>query len=195
MTLLLSLSAILLSLSILVLRRRGRGRWLAWLAPACIFLFTLMSGLHLGLAAITGEGLNDAVFYHLATGLEGGDVSQYLPHILAALLAVVVVAAGLWRLRPFLRGTATQGHRAWDLATAGLALAALSVHPVAVASAAHALRFAVTPQLAQGFAEPAADLLPPENPRNLVIIYLESFERTYMDPGRFPGLYPKAWRA
>lgn len=185
------LSASLLVLSILTLRFRGSGRWLAWLLPIGIFSFTLLSGAHLGLSVITGEGLNNAVFYHMATGLDGADVSQYFAHIGAALLAIAGVGLVLWRLRHFLHGNARNRSSVWDLAAAVLVLASLCVHPVVTASLAHVLRFSVVPQQPDGFVDPASDVPLPENPRNLVIIYLESVERTYMDPVRFPNLTPR----
>lgn len=185
------LSALLLFLSVLILRLRGHRPWLHWFVPANIFVFTLLSGLHLGLSVITGDGLNNAVFYHLATGLEGADISQYVPHILGAVLAIVAVGVLVWRLRRFLRGGNERRHWGWDLSVAALALGAISLHPLVTAAAAHALRFSVVPQLAEGFVDPSMDLSQPEKPRNLVIIYLESLERTYMDPARFPGLTPR----
>jgi phosphoglycerol transferase len=184
-------SSALLALSILVLRLRGNGWWLAWLAPATIFTFTLLSGLHLGLSVITGEGLNNAVFYHIAAGLEGADISQYAFHIAAAGGAIVAVGVLLWRLRRFLRGNAKEQRWFWDLAVVVLALGALATHPVVTASAAHFLRFSVVAQQTEGFNDPATELALPEKPRNLVIIYLESLERTYMDSGRFPDLTPR----
>lgn len=186
-----ALSTVLLALAILVLRFRGNGPWLAWLAPASIFTFTLLTGLHLGLSVITGEGLNNAVFYHMATGLEGGDVSQYTVYILGAFLAVAAVGLLLWRFRRFLRGNAQQRRVIWDITVAVLAFGALSIHPVVTASAANYLRFSVVQQGTGRFEDPATDLALPENPRNLVIIYLESLERTYMDPVRFPDLTPR----
>lgn len=185
------LSGTLLFISILVARQRGSRRWLTWVVPASIFAFTLLSGLHLGLSAITGEGLNNAVFYHMSTGLEGADVSQYVPHILGAVLAIGAVGYLLWRFGRFLRGNGEHRHWAWDFSIAGLAIGALAAHPVVGAVSAHVLRFTVVPQLTEGFVTPSTDIAPPEKPRNLVIIYLESLERTYMDPARFPDLTPR----
>lgn len=186
-----SLSGAFLFLSILVLQRRGNRPWLTWIVPVSIFAFTLLSGLHLGLSVITGEGLNNAVFYHMSAGLEGADVSQYAPHILGVVLAIIAVGLLLWRLRRFLRGNGERRHWVWDVSVAILALGALAVHPVVGAVASHVLRFSVVPQLTEAFVDPSRDLSGPEKPRNLVIIYLESLERTYMDPARFPDLTPR----
>lgn len=185
------LSGALLVLFILALRWRGHGRWLAWLALTSIFTFTLLSGLHLGLSVITGEGVNNAVFYHMATGLEGGDVSQYLPVLMVVCLSIGAVAAILWRFRRVLRGNAREGRWTWDLAIGALAIVSLTVHPVVTASASHFVRLPAAPHHAEGFAYPPPELVAPDKPRNLVIIYLESFERTYVDPARFPGLTPR----
>ena len=85
-------SVLLILLAVALLRRRGHGRWLAWVLPAAILMLTVLSGLQIGLGQITGEGVNGAVFYHLRTGLEGGDVSQYGWVIAAGLLALAAVA-------------------------------------------------------------------------------------------------------
>lgn len=119
------LSAVLLSLSVGLQRLRGNRPWLAWLVPASIFAFTLLSGLHLMLSVITGDGLNNAVFYHMSTGLEGADISQYVPHILGSVLAVVAVGVLVLRLRRFLGGSNERRHWVWDLSVATLALGAL----------------------------------------------------------------------
>jgi len=185
------LSASLLALSVVILRLRGNGRWLAWLVPVSIFTFTLLTGLHLGLSAITGEGLNNAVFYHAATGLDGADVSQYIPHILAVVIAIAVVGLVLWRLRSMLSGNSKQRRWEWDLAVAALAVGAISAHPVTTASVTYFLRFSLAQQHVDGFTEMSKDIARPQEPRNLVIIYLESLERTYMDPVRFPNLTPR----
>lgn len=191
MTQMLPLSTGLLALAVLLLRLRGHGRWSGWLVLATLLTFTLLSGLHLGLGLITGEGLNNVVFYHMTTGLEGADVSQYVPHILGVLGAIAALGFGLWRLRRFLLVPDRSGRWTWNLAIGGLSLAALSVHPVITASAAQFLRFPASSQMAEGFVDPQPMIAAPDKPRNLVIIYLESLERTYMDPTRFPDLTPR----
>ena len=183
-------SVLLILLAVALLRRRGHGRWLAWVLPAAILMLTVLSGLQIGLGQITGEGVNGAVFYHLRTGLEGGDVSQYGWVIAAGLLALAAVAGSLWRARRWIRPGSDTPARRWDTAIALLVLAALAVHPVPMASAAYALRFSLVAQQVEGFHDPVRDPAGPESPRNLVIVYLESLERTYMDETRFPGLTP-----
>lgn len=183
-------SALLILVAVALLRRLGHSRWLAWFLLAAILMLTVLSGLQIGLGQITGEGVNGAVFYHLRTGLEGGDVSQYGWGIAAGLVALAVVAGGLWRARRWIRpGSATPARR-WDTGIALLVFAALAIHPVLIASAAYALRFSLVAQQVEGFHDPMRDPAGPENPRNLVILYLESLERTYMDEQRFPGLTP-----
>jgi hypothetical protein len=107
-------SALLILVAVALLRRLGHSRWLAWFLLAAILMLTVLSGLQIGLGQITGEGVNGAVFYHLRAGLEGGDVSQYGWGIAAGLVALAVVAGGLWRARRWIRpGSATPARR-WD---------------------------------------------------------------------------------
>lgn len=184
------ISLFLIVVALVLLRIRGHSRWLVWVLLAAILILTVLSGLQIGLGQITGEGVNGAVFYHLRTGLAGGDISQYGWVIAAGLLAPTVIAGGLWRARRWIRPGSNTVARGWDAGIALLIFAAIAIHPVPVASAAYALRFSLVAQQVDGFHDPLLDPYGPESPRNLVIVYLESLERTYLDETRFPGLTP-----
>lgn len=184
------ISLFLIVVALVLLRIRGHSRWLVWVLLAAILILTVLSGLQIGLGQITGEGVNGAVFYHLRTGLAGGDISQYGWVIAAGLLAPTVIAGGLWRARRWIRPGSNTVARGWDAGIALLIFAAIAIHPVPRASAAYAMRFSSVDQRVEGYHQPALDPAGPESPKNLVVIYLESLERTYMDDTRFPGLTP-----
>jgi len=96
-------SVLMILLAFALLRLRAHGRWLGYFFPIAVILLTVLTGLQYGLHKITGEGINGAVFYHLKTGLEGGDVSQYSWEIAMAFAALAMVASALWFARGWLQ--------------------------------------------------------------------------------------------
>jgi glycerophosphoryl diester phosphodiesterase len=175
-----------LSLAVLAFARAGRGRAMRVALPVGLALAAVMLLTWLGLNAITGKGINDAVVYHLHTGLGGGDVSEYGWLIGASLAGLGVLLAGCaWLYRALPQG---RHPRLWgDAATGALLLAALGANPFAVDLTRTLARQHLIPQQTQGFSDPRI-LTRPETRRNLIFIYLESLERSYFDQAAFPGL-------
>ena len=79
----------LLVAAYVVFWKRGYTPWLRIVLYASTLIITALSLLHFGVGQITGGGFDDSVFYHLRTGLGGGDVSQYFWMIGLSLLAFV----------------------------------------------------------------------------------------------------------
>ncbi len=182
------LCAALAALAVLLFGKRCSWRLLKiWLA-VCVLLFAVLTVIEIGFGLITGNGVDDSVFFHMTTGLEGGDVSQYtMPIVVGAvviLLFGVLPAALTLRLSP----GRTQRSFVWNGVTAVLALAALLLHPATTATASYALRFSLAEQRQDGFVVPVARPDETVARKNLVLIYLESVERTYFDEERFPAL-------
>ena len=67
-------------------------------------IFVVFSIFEVGLGLITGDGVNDSVFFHIRTGLGGGDVTQYLPHLGAALVVVAAATFGAFKFHTHLKG-------------------------------------------------------------------------------------------
>ncbi len=187
----LGLSVIVAMLAVFVFARKGRGVWL----KAAVFLAVLLTGvltaLEIGLSLITGEGINDAVFYHLKTGLGGGDKSQYAVPVFGAIACLAVLVWVVLKAQSKISGAPTRSY-IWNLTTLALAVAAIALHPVTLSSAAYTLRFHSAEQFQTGFYSPPTDLslAAGTKPKNLILIYLESVERTYFDEERFPDLVP-----
>lgn len=142
----------------------------------------------------TGEGIDESVLFHLWIGLEGAGLGAYLPVIAGVLAAVLLCAAGaglLWRLYTR-RPAAAAPFGAW-LAGPALGAVALALHPTMadIGQLVHmhvrALHAAPTPSA--HFAAPSPEPFPAR--KNLVVLYLESVERTFLDPMLFPGLMPR----
>ena len=182
------ISAASITLAFIVFIRRGHSRHLVIPLLASTLMVVALTAIQIGLSQITGEGVNGAVFYHMRTGLGGGDVTQYAWMMAVSTLVFVLVAAFLVRLRRHI--SPSTEHRApfWDSIAGLLILAALAIHPVTTASISYALRFELVEQHEAGFYDPIQKIEQVEAPKNLVILYLESFERTYLDEERFPNL-------
>ncbi len=159
----------------------------------------LLSGLLLTLSAwwlvdrLSGNGIDAATLYHLQTGLRGAGVAGFSTDLwafagLALLSLSPLLLAGLRRgrlarLRP---------HRPAAAVWAGFA-AAFATAVVASPLYGDALRLQRQLAPADGGSVATEYRLPAgaiERPKNIVWIYGESLERTYLDETVFPGLMP-----
>ena len=140
---------------------------------------------------LSGEGINDAAWYHLTYGLGGAGFGEYRRLIgvgvvgIAVATAMAVVLAGLGRDN----GRApSDARRAW----LGVAVAVVSIllNP-ALRDIARQLWPAApeTASFRRLYLQPHAEAVRPTHP-NLVYIYAEGMERTYLDESLFPGLTP-----
>ena len=173
------------------------GERLAWLKAS------LLSCLLLALSAwwlvdrLSGNGIDPATLYHLQAGMQGagvadfsGDIGRFLGLALLSLLPMAMV--------PLLRGRLLRfrSRHPAPVVSAGFATAFVAA---VVASPLYAdaqrLHRHLAPVDATGVAAqyqvPGGDL--PRRP-NIVWIYAESLERTYLDPSVFPGLMPQLSR-
>ncbi|GGD27054.1 sulfatase-like hydrolase/transferase [Sinisalibacter lacisalsi] len=190
-------SCLLVLASIGLLRGTVERRGAAALVSVLVFLSLALAGTYVVIDRITGAGIDQSVLFHLAAGFEGATVSGF-GHLFVlgtALLVGALVASVLaWRLSraPGARHPLRRG-----LGLAAL-LASFAVSP-ALWDVAHLLRSAVeSPGGAQAPA-PAEFVVPARpafesSPKNLVVLYLESLERTYLDQELFPGLTPNLAR-
>lgn len=170
------------------------GGWLTVMPSVFGGLLALIASAHLVAGLFTGGGLDQSVLYHLAFGLAGAGFREYLfAMALAVLLLLLSLAYALFCLHAA-RRVAPAGRRHWG------AVALLLLSPwlnTGLADAASLLRdYSATSQAAPlpaWHAVPAGLSRAREGrpPRNLVLIYAESLERSYLDAQRFPGLLPR----
>ena len=170
----------------------------------CTLLFVLLTAFWAGANAFTGEGVNASVFYHLSAGPQGAGIAEYWP---VMVLVTGITVAGLLVCIFLLRTPGrvnSNGSLIHTLFLMGL-LVCLAVHPATNGSLAvnNSALYGDTGLLWSRLSESSAnaDVLrfeevyrePPKRidkdaPRNLVLLYAESMERTYFDETRFPGL-------
>lgn len=168
----------------------------AVLAVAGVLACLLLSVAWLVADRLTGSGIDASVVYHLQTGLEAAGFGAFYGLIAAAVAAVagcLLAAVLVWRL--VRAPAAPQFGRARGLVGAALLALAFWLHPAVgdlvrlEESARHSAMASAGPP-PEGFV-PVGRLAFPADRRNLVLLYLESVERSYFDETRFPGLMPE----
>ncbi len=73
----LAIATVSLLLAFVVFVTKGFGRWLGDVLLGTLLLFFVFTAGELAIGQITGNGFDDSVFFHLRTGIGGGDWTQY----------------------------------------------------------------------------------------------------------------------
>ncbi|HEX5754889.1 MAG TPA: sulfatase-like hydrolase/transferase, partial [Arenimonas sp.] len=190
------LSVLLLACAVLVLRRTRPGVLASlWISLLCLLLL-LLAGAHAVSDRFTGEGIDASVLYHLRMGFEGAGMMEYLGLMVATgilLLLSLLAAIVCFRL---LQRSPPRASRMRALASGCLLLAAaIAAHP----APPDLYRLYRVQQDNLANTTPSGDYLTtgtvaPRRPANLVVLYLEGLERSYLDEQRFPGLTPNLRR-
>ncbi|GAA6140433.1 sulfatase-like hydrolase/transferase [Hydrogenophaga sp. 5NK40-0174] len=199
MTVLLA-SLVVMVIALALLLRRRRSRLVAAFVSLAWVVWSVAAVLHLISDHFTGQGFDEAVVFHLRVGLAGTGWREYwLPVASAALMSLLILLVA-WSVFRRMRSQSDNVHSSlasqwWGL---GLLAAALGANPAALAGG----RMVLASVSAQG--EPAPSVFQAQAgftdgravkpQRNLVYIYLESVERTYLDDRLFPGLAPNLSR-
>src|SRR5690606_22304482 len=162
-----------------------------------VLLGMLLAGLSLWwlLDRLSGDGLDAATLYHLRSGIEGAGVWEFRGPLAATavmLLASVLLPSALARRA---RRQEPAGRHSRAVFPAFLAVFALAAAASPLAGDGWRLYQQSRPVDAS---QVAAEYVVPERPlarrRNIVWIYAESLERTYLDDTVFPGLMPNLSR-
>lgn len=145
---------------------------------------------------LSGDGLNAAALYHMQSDLEGAGVGDFKGDIAVFLLLAALSLSAL--LLPRVRRFRLQAHGGAVLAAFAVALlGTAAISPLAgdtVRLVRH-LQPVDYSAVAGEYVRPAQPLArSADRPRNIVWIYGESLERTYLDPKAFPGLMPNLTR-
>lgn len=194
---LLTASTLLLLLGGVLAYLGPRRRSVAVLHAAAIVCFVVLSTLFLAADAFTGRGIDDSVLYHAAYGLDGAGFEEYAPQITAAALILVAgAAAALVFARTLLRSSRSKALPTGHLSVA-VALLACVVNP-ATRDLTTLFELRERVGLAEVHAQSGSGFdayyrtpklgRDPRQRRNLVYIYAEGLEQTYMDEALFPGL-------
>ncbi len=160
-----------------------------------VFIYLFLSAFYIVSDYFTGEGINDAVIFHLRYGLDGsGFGDYYLIMVIAVVLLIVSLMSALAYYRYIGYKKVTES---WTLKHGAALLvlcSAFGIHPSLVflyESVPKALGYESALAREFSFSEyyqtPSLKPISEEHP-NLVYIFAESFETTYFDEGLFPSL-------
>ncbi len=202
MTWLLILAASLL-LALVALQGLSNTRSARYTVSISVVVFTTLSAMYLAANYFTANGIDDSVIYHLNYGLSGAGFAEY-SGIIGFSMAFLVGALGLgyWSFQRLGRSRETQGRGKWVYIWVSMFPLACLFHPASM-DLGSIYRLAPYELLRSAFTSPASgsqitntfqeyyvtpEAAPQHQTKNLVFLYLESFERTYFDENRFPGL-------
>lgn len=167
------------------------------LIASAVLLFLFMVGFYVVADRLGGQGIDDAVLFHLRAGIPDAGLSEFsvLIAVTAVYLAVILLLAIAIYRWSWVDPQITRARRFGGLGAVLLLLAFVANPGVRdVYQLSSTAVGAQVPSVA-----PDSYWLPdPEswalNNRNVVYVYLESFERTYLDEDLFPGLTPNLTR-
>lgn len=165
-----------------------------WFATVLFVVLSLMTILYVVADSITGEGINEAVFFHLTTDLTGADPLLIAKVVLLAIGLLGCLALPLYygwqRLRCRPRRPFSIAFVSHFVLMTTASFYVLQAHP------ALANRSSLWPEeeiwipemVAFDAPENQRPMIAPQEKKNLLFIYVESVERTFMNEEMFPGL-------
>lgn len=168
---------------------------LHWFLAVTIYgVSTLLTGGYLLADEFTGEGVTEAVLFHILYGLDGVKLSEFMLYILAVVFSILALVASVvlfWRLLVRRKGGGRYKF-AELVALCGLGFFAVGLHPAALQSAQIVSEILETSGIALDEELLGSGLKKSkDSPRkNLVYIYVESLEGIFLRDDVFPGLAP-----
>jgi phosphoglycerol transferase len=194
------LSAILTLCALILFAQTLKTRLASVGVSALLFASLSSLGLYAISDYLTGNGIDEALIYHIFSDLGGAGFGAFTGLIalsVAYLIVVVIISVLAYRV------SRSERRPHFGRARMGLALAALTLSFLSNPALQDLARlhksglFAATAPVEpapSAYSMPAELNAPSTVPRNIVYLYLESVERTYLDENRFPGLMPNLAR-
>ncbi len=189
------LSAVLFLIALFTSKNRTRTQKSALIGAVCIFTYMIISAFYIVSNYFTGEGINDAVIFHLRYGLEGSGFGDYYLIIAAGVgLFIASLALSIFYYRLVKNDVFEHHHKLKHAISVAALMLSLVLHPTVrfgFDNTLKALGFENPLSLQYSFSdyyqEPSLTSTSDEHP-NLVYIFAESFEDTYFDEKIFPSL-------
>jgi len=188
-----------LILVLLCLRRTGAGGAVRLLTSLGTAVFIVLSGMYIAADYFTGAGIDSTVIFHLQSGIGGAGLGEYAGIIALSLLLLLLAASAPLLLR---RVIASPKKSSAAVFLAPLIIATLCLYHPATVNLAQLYGYSLpgsslfqtqsdTQNLAfENYFYPVQNIEANLKPVNIVVLYLESLERTYFDETVFPGLMP-----
>lgn len=188
--LLLSLFFLFVALFFLKRVKGQLGKIIQFISALQPILFSLIIGSWLVADWFTGAGFDDSVFYHLRFGFKGAGVQEFIPQII--LFAVILLAGFIFTagyIYCYRRAAASKFTKKNVVLGLSILCCAWFVNP-AFMNVAGYLYINHMEKDFPLYYQPIPALAQVEKPKNLLYLYLEGLERTYLDQHLFPGLLP-----
>lgn len=191
----LSLLASLISLCMLYKNKLGERE--AYVVSIVFVFLMVLNGVYFVANSFTGKGIDASVLFHVRAGLDGAGISEYKPLIaLTASYFIVLLLISIVIFNKVKRHQ-KEGSSTWRKVALMFIGFSFFLNP-----AVHDFSRMTLSSLSGGtYANkenfPNEFLLPTPSiseKKNLVFIYLESLEATYLDEDLFPGLMPNLKR-
>jgi phosphoglycerol transferase len=152
------------------------------------FLYIVSSAFYLLSDYITGNGINEAVWYHISSGIDVEILFQY-KYVIA--LTVILFLASLYFLNIYYKKIKNRVNKRSlkTLASEVLLLISFLIHPTLFSIYDYSKDYDALEELnfSDYYLKPTIKPTREDHP-NFVYIYIESLERTFLDQNIFPGL-------
>lgn len=179
----------------LILKRQLTGSLSKTTLSLTIFISVTLLGIHYHIDLVTGSGINESVVYFLNSEGEGAAVNGFYPIIGSfVVFSIAVIGLTLILLKLLTSHQIAPRHQRYRIAIATIfILFGFFKNPglIDIVNLNRSYSEISTKDLytPKHFLDPKKIIWPEMN-KNLVYIYLESVEKTYLDEEIFPGLMP-----
>ncbi len=188
-------SVLLFVLSLFTSNNRGRNKYSAFFGALIIFVYMIFSAFFVVSDYFTGEGINDAVVFHLRYGLEGSGFGDYYLIIgIGVGFFIASMALSIFYYRLFTKTFLEGQKKLKRFISLGSLVFALILHPTSHFLTTSTLKtlgienpLSVKYDFFEYYEEPKISESSSGHP-NVVYIFAESFEDTYFDESIFPQL-------
>ncbi len=190
----LAISLTLALVSIFLWRQQIHSTLFAVLISILIFGSLFLSGLYYFSDSITGSGIDESISWHLATNMEGAGWEDFSGLIIAALIYLVAISVISFIAYKCFRGGGGRLYKGKYMIGAAFITLLMSYGLNPAVTDLYSLYQSSLKRIASKEAPDSFVKIAPvkfaDKPRNIVWLYLESLERTYLDESLFPGLMP-----
>lgn len=173
-----------------VTKGNGKKRLFAVFIMLQPIMLSVLTGAYLIADWFTGFGFDDSVFYHLRFGVGGAGISEFMPQIIGFVL-ILSIGIGAAVIYFYLRNKALpQVHQSKSIFFGvSLMVCAFFINP-AIQNLFDYFQTHYAEKDFPLYFKPAVTLNSATQPKNILYLYLEGVERTYLDPELFPDLLP-----
>mgnify|MGYP003585643333 FL=1 len=189
------LSTGLFILALLTSKNRTRSHKSALLGAGCIFIYVLLSAFYIVSNYFTGEGINDAVIFHLRYGLDGSGFGDYYLIIAVGVgLFIASLALSIFYYRLVKNDVFEHHQKLKHIISIVALIVSFIVHPTIRFLGESGLKsigienpLSFQYSFSDYYQDPSLTSISEDHP-NVVYIFAESFEDTYFDEKIFPSL-------